>query len=196
MRTSSNPVWARFTAACASRSSGSSNAPRASERAMIRPRASITSTAICRPPTGLSSAPGLVRTPGAETASSAACSARLRSAWSSEPCSCEPTTSTVAVAKSATARTITPAAASTSRVRSETLCAKRETGTPHSLDQRRVSELAPQACDVAVDNVRLGGAVPDLGDRQLPRDELSGGAQQDLEQLRLPAGQLECLSAA
>ena len=38
-------------------------------RAMIRPRASITSTAICRPEAGLSSAHGSVSTAGAETAS-------------------------------------------------------------------------------------------------------------------------------
>ena len=68
--TFSNPVAPDTRAARARRSWGSSPAPSVSERARIRPRASITSTAIWRPETGLSSAPGAFSTAGAETASS------------------------------------------------------------------------------------------------------------------------------
>ena len=76
----SNPVAPETRAARASLSSGSSPAPSVSERARIRPCASITSTAIDRPDTGVSSAPGAFSTAGAETASSATSCARWRSA--------------------------------------------------------------------------------------------------------------------
>ena len=52
-------------------------------------------------------------------------------------------------------------------------------------------ELAPQAGDVAVDDVGLGRAVPDLLDRTLARDRPARLAQQQLEQRRLAAGQLD-----
>ena len=55
---------------------GSSSAPSDSERASSRPRALSTSTAIWRPETGLSNAPGSFSTAGAETASWATSCAR------------------------------------------------------------------------------------------------------------------------
>ena len=100
-------------AARASRSCGSSRAPSVSERAMSRPRASITSTAIWPPETGLSSAPGAVSTAGAETASCATSWARWRNALSSEPRSSWPTSTTVATRTARRATRIDPAAART-----------------------------------------------------------------------------------
>ena len=81
---SSAPVRPRRRAARSSASSGRTRAPRFSERATILPRRSTTSTEIWRPETGLSSAPGSVRTAGVEMASSATSWARWRRAVSSD----------------------------------------------------------------------------------------------------------------
>lgn len=53
----SNPVWPRAMASLARASNGSSRAPSVNERAIRRPWESSTSTASCRPETGLSNAP-------------------------------------------------------------------------------------------------------------------------------------------
>ena len=66
-----------------------------------------------------------------------------------------------------------------------------EPGATQGPDQRRLAELAPQPGHVAVDDVGLGGPAPDLVDRALARDRPPGLAQQQLEQRRLAAGELD-----
>src|SRR5438552_962479 len=59
------------------------------------------------------------------------------------------------------------------------------------LDERRFAELPAQVRDVAVDDVRLGVAPPDNGERLLPRDDMTGVAEQQRKEVGLAPTELE-----